>query len=277
MGIVKEKYTEQRINQLHQLLLNDNEKQKSRDYDIKVDDLKVVQRTNDVDNFFKHEDFIDYTTKSVTINLYDGCSRRCTRYQLYFGEALQQNSVTLAGIENAVQEKLDARQKQLDYENLVKSNTDLKEQLSEAEDYIEQLENNLNSEKEKKLNIKDNIGDFAAKALEGLLRNNVHWFTNVPALNGISDAIKQDNQVLQNQANDVTTTTEAEPTVTFTKKKDVVEQEIVATETEKQILEYIKIIQQKFSTAEVEKVLDILEILAEEKENIDIVYELLEA
>ena len=276
MSIIREKYTEQRINQLHKLLLNDNERQKPRDYDIKVDDLKVVQRTNDVDSFFKHEEFIDDTTKSVTINLYDGCSRRCTRYQLYFGETLQQNAVTLAGIENAVQEKLDARQKQLDYENLIKSKTDLEQQLSEAEDYIEQLENNLNSEKEKKLNIKDNIGDFAAKALEGLLRNNVHWFTNVPALNGIGDAIKQDNQALQSQTNNITTKDE-EPTVTFTKKKDVVEQEILATETEKQIFEYIKIIQQKFSTEEVEKVLDILETLAEEKENIDIVYELLEA
>ncbi len=276
MAIVKEKYTEQRINQLHQLLLNDAEKQRPRDYDIKIDDLKVVQRTNDVENFLKHEEFVDVNTKSVTINLYDGCSRRCTRYQLYFSETNQPDSFSLAGIENVVQEKLQIQQKQWEFENLVKNNETLKEQLSEAEDYIEQLENSLKEEKEKKLNIKDNIGDFAAKALEGLLRNNVHWFTNVPALNGIGDAIKQDNQIFQNQAAN-TSTKEDEPTVTFTKKKEITPQQEKATETEKQIFEYIKLIQQKFNLTEVEKVIDILEILAEEKENIDIVFELLEA
>ena len=257
MSIVKEKYTDQRINQLHQLLLDDIKRQKPRDYDIKVDDLKVVQRTSDVENFFKHEAYIDDTTKTITINLYDGCSRRYTRYQLYLNQNIPQDSVTLAGIENAVQEKLQAQQKQWEFDKLIDNNTKLKEQLNEAEDHIEELESNLKTEKEKKLNLKDNIGDFAAKALEGLLRNNVHWFTNVPALNGIGDAIKQDNELLQKQAATYDSTNSNEkPDVTFTKIKVATEEEIIANETEQEIFSYIRMIQTKFDVIEVEKVQD---------------------
>ena len=51
MSIVKEKYHANRINLLYQMLLNDKEQGQLREYDIKVDDLKVVQRTNDHEHF----------------------------------------------------------------------------------------------------------------------------------------------------------------------------------------------------------------------------------
>ena len=45
-------------------------------------------------------------------------------------------------------------------------------------------------------------------------------FTNVPALNGIGDAIKQDNELLQKQAATYdSTNTNEEANVTFTKWK----------------------------------------------------------
>ena len=105
----------------------------------------------------------------------------------------------------------------------------------------------------------------------------MHWFTNVPALNGIGDAIKQDNELLQKQAatNDSINSNE-EPDVTFTKIKVATEQEIIANETEQEIFSYIRMIQAKFSVIEVEKVIDILNALTEQKQNIELVYDLLE-
>ena len=105
----------------------------------------------------------------------------------------------------------------------------------------------------------------------------MHWFTNVPALNGIGDAIKQDNELLQTQA--ATThlpNTNDDPNVTFTKMKVATEEEIIANETEQEIFSYIRMIQAKFSVTEVEKVIDILNALTEQKQNIELVYDLLE-
>ena len=102
MSIVKEKYTANRINLIYQMLCNDVQQGQPREYDIKVDELKVVQRTNDPETFHLHEDFVQPETRTITINLYDGNSRRCTKYQLYFGDSIPNENTTLSGIENTI-------------------------------------------------------------------------------------------------------------------------------------------------------------------------------
>ena len=58
MSIIKEKYTANRVGMLHRMLQNDAEHGKCRDYEIKVDDMKVVMRNNEPERFFQHEDFV---------------------------------------------------------------------------------------------------------------------------------------------------------------------------------------------------------------------------
>ena len=149
MAIVKEKYTAQKINLLFQLLQSDHEDGRPREYDICVDDLKVVRRTTDPEKFFAHEDFINEETNYITITLYEGTSKRNTRY-VYSMKDKEEEKSGLSGIEQTVNDKINAQRKEWDFEQLQKENEDLKGELEEQNEYIEKLETMLEGEKSKK-------------------------------------------------------------------------------------------------------------------------------
>ena len=111
MAIVKEKYSGARINLLYQLLQSDYEDGRPREYDISVDDLKVVRRTTDPEKFFSHEDFIAEETKYLTITLYEGTSKRNTRYVYYLKEGAEEEKATLSGIEQTMNDKMQQQSK----------------------------------------------------------------------------------------------------------------------------------------------------------------------
>lgn len=277
MSIVKEKYNANRINLLYQMLLNDKEQGQPREYDIKVDDLKIVQRTNDPERFHMHEEFVQPETKNITINIYDGNSRRCTKYQLWFNEIENNTSPTLAGIENSISEKISSERKQWEHEQLKKERETLQQQLTEAEEYIEQLESRLEEEKDKKIKLKDNIGDIASQALEGMLRRNLHWFSGVPVLEGLAGTIQEDNKRLALQHMNHVTSPHDETPISFTRKaenKNEILEEIFYSPCLKNLTH---LLQKNFSDHEQQSILNIGELFAQNKENIRIVQNLLHA
>ncbi|MDE3248118.1 MAG: hypothetical protein KGO82_05655 [Bacteroidota bacterium] len=193
MSIVNEKYSAARVNLLHQMLLNDYASGQPRDYEIKVDELRIIQRTNDPERFFLHEEFIQPDTRCLTISIYEGGSRKSTRYQLHFQEMPQQQQATLSGIEDLVKEKLEQHKQQLNKEQLEARCAGLEEQLSEAEKYHEVLERQIEELQRKKLNLRDHIGEIASQALEGLFIRNADKLRNVPVLGGLAGLIGATN------------------------------------------------------------------------------------
>ena len=77
MSVIIEKYSPGRIDMLNRILQNDHGQGQPRDYEIKVDGLKVVQRTNDPERFFQHEDYLQRDTVCLTIAIYEQSSRNC--------------------------------------------------------------------------------------------------------------------------------------------------------------------------------------------------------
>lgn len=67
-------YSAERITMLKQTLLNSAEASKPRDYEIRVDDMKVVPRTNDTEQFDNYEEFVTEETKKIIVLIYDGTS-----------------------------------------------------------------------------------------------------------------------------------------------------------------------------------------------------------
>ena len=180
MAIVKEKYAGIKINLLYQLLQSDYEDGRPREYDISVDDLKVVRRTTDPEKFFTHEDFVSGETKYITITLYEGTSKRNTRHVYYLKEGAEEEKATLSGIEQTVNEKLLAQRRQWDFEQLQKENEELKEQVDDQDEYIEKLQQMLEEEKQRKVTIQDKWGETLSVALEGIVRRNPQLLSNPP-------------------------------------------------------------------------------------------------
>jgi len=272
MAIVKEKYSGARINLLYQLLQSDFEDGRPREYDISVDDLKVVRRTTDPEKFFSHEDFITEETKYLTITLYEGSSKRNTRYVYYLKEGAEEEKATLSGIEQTMNDKMQQQRRQWDFELLQKENEDLKGELEEQEEYIEKLEASLQEEKAKKANIKDNWGEVFSLALEGMVRRNTHLLNGIPVIGqGLAGVVDQDNRrlehILENEESKV-----QERQVSFQR---VTKEEPVQTEEDKKILDYHRSLQKAFSQEELATIIQIIGLFSEEKENIETVYQML--
>lgn len=280
MSIVKEKYSSNRINMLHQILANDHEQGCPRDFDIKVDELKVVQRTNDPERFFLHEEFVQPETACITINIYDGSSRRCTKYQLYFGE-VQNNAVTLSGIENTIQEKIGVERKNWEYDQLKKEKEEQAKQLADAEEYIDQLEERLSSVKAEYEEVKSkrvgmaemNAGRLIGFATEYIVKNHPAITRKLPLLSGLSGLLNEDSpeNALAGPSQGDSTVTETE--VSFKRKEEAPANSIDAIMQAK--LDFLSQLDEAFSTAQMEKVWTILQALAEQPNQIDTIHDLL--
>ena len=138
MAIIKEVYSSTRVNLIYQLLRNEADNGTPKEYDVRVDELKVVSRTSDPERFHGHEEFVLPETRSVIINIYDGTSNRCNRYNLLLREE-DPSQQELSGIEKSINTKMLQERKKWEFDKLKEDYDDLKEQLGEAEEYAEQL------------------------------------------------------------------------------------------------------------------------------------------
>jgi len=271
MAIVKEKYTAQKINLFFQLLQSDHEDGRPREYDICVDDLKVVRRTTDPEKFFSHEDFINEETKFITITLYEGTSKRNTRYVYNMKDGEVEN--TLLGIEQTVNDKISAQRKQWDFEQLQKENEDLKGEMEEQNEYIEKLETMLEEERSKKASIKDNWSEVFSLALEGMVRRNTHLLNGIPLIGqGLAGVVEHDNKRLEDKIENAESKTE-ERHASFQKAHNV--EKNVISEEEKKLIAYYQKLQQTFTKEELTTIIQIIGLFSMEKQNIQTVYEML--
>lgn len=178
MAIINEKYSTSRINMIYQMLRNEAEQGQPKEYDISVDELKVISRSNDPERFFQHEDFVQPETRNITICLYDGSSRRCTRYVLLMKEEPVAKNA-LDGIEHTINEKLQQERRQWEYEQLRTENQELKQQIEDAEEYQDGLLQTIKQLEEQK-------GTTSSRITETILNLAGMYFAKNPqVLNGI--------------------------------------------------------------------------------------------
>jgi uncharacterized phage infection (PIP) family protein YhgE len=142
MAIIKEVYSSTRVNLIYQLLRNEADNGTPKEYDVRVDELKVVSRTSDPERFHGHEEFVLPETRSIIINIYDGTSNRCNRYNLLLREE-DPSQQELSGIEKSINTKMLQERKKWEFDKLKEDYDDLKEQLGEAEEYAEQLKGKI--------------------------------------------------------------------------------------------------------------------------------------
>lgn len=138
MAIIKEAYSSARVNLIYQLLKNEAEAGHPKDFDVRVDDLKVISRNTDPEKFHNHEEFVLPDTKSITINIYDGKSNRCNRYQLMLSAEAPSNE-ELSGIERSMDARITQERKKWEYDQLKKDYEDCVQRLRECEEHAEDL------------------------------------------------------------------------------------------------------------------------------------------
>lgn len=257
------KYESGKVERLKHLLLSLQEKGKAKFYEVFVDKLKVVEKTDDATEFDNYLDFLDDDTQEIKIVIYNtGNSPRNDQYTFelktkeHKHTSKQDTELSGVELENRMDEKLRAERQKWNMELLQKENTELKNKIGDAEEYIEKLERAYEEEKQKKQKLGGiDVGDLASVALEGLIRRNTQMISKLPGGEALAGIIEQDNM----EKSKTLSAPQEESTTSFKRKE---ENEISNPEDEER-LQVLQMMQQTFKEQELRDVWNILKRLSE--------------
>ncbi len=276
-------YNDVKLAQFKMWLHDMADKNEGKYFEVYVDDVKIVPRTNRVDAIDDHKVYLDDSTETVKVFTYN--TENSNRYQqfTFFLEKKKpmetmvhsSTAVTqgLSGIE--LENKINERLNQSLMQERERWQTDLlkrdyescKKLLTEAEEYIDELEDQLNKLKGKKLHWGDvNLGDVASVIVEGMVKRNPHWVAKLPGGDALAGLIAK-------ESNGITEQLEPETEMVF-RKKSASESEL--SEEMKAQLGFLKQLEAHFSQEQLDRIMQILQAFAEEPKQIQVVYELLE-
>lgn len=194
MPVVNEKFDQFKVDRLKSYLEDMAEKGQAKEYEIFVDTLKIVPRTDDPVAFDNYERYITEDTEKVKIVFYNSAqTNRNDQYCFYFQNKHKKES-GLGEIDTIIQEKLQARDREFEIRLLQKELDETKEKLKESEEYTDLLKEQLEQEKISQTHKKMGLVDFGAAVLEGLVRHNPQWLGKMPFVgNALAGFIEQDN------------------------------------------------------------------------------------
>lgn len=196
MPVTNDVYDQLKIDKLKHFLEAQAEKGQAKPFEIFVDNLKVVARTEDPKDFDSYEFYMNEDTEKVRILIYNSnLSPRNDQYCFMVQRNKVEKSLNgLGEIEGIIQEKLAARDREYEM-NKIREELELtKQELEETEEYVEKLEKEIAYMKENKFKLGNiNVAEFASIALEGIVRRNPQMLTKFPGGEALAGFIQQDN------------------------------------------------------------------------------------
>lgn len=279
MAVIKgEKFEQSKVDRLKHYIQKHAEKSKPKYYEIFVDNLKVVDKTNDPNDFDSYEDYISDDTDHIRIVIYyHEKSPRNEQYKYNLKEKVAppvvQPQPVLNGVEilNQFDEKLKIERERWDTDLLKKENLELKEKLKEAEDYVDELLEKYQNIKFEKSSLSKNWGEFGGVALEAFVRKNPTLIGKIiPGGEALAGMIEQDNKEQQEKLSLPQSTNDSE--VTFSKKENATSS---LSKEDQENLQIIRQLQGTFDEKEIVAVMQILDRLAADTSKVNTVLELL--
>src|SRR5262245_2837430 len=139
MPVSNDKYDQLKIDKLKHFLQEMAAKGQARPFEIFVDNLKVVPKTEDPKDFDNYEYYMNEDTEKVRILIYNSASTpRNDQYCFHIENRKTDKPLGgLGEIENIIQEKLSARDREHEMTRLQNELEETKKQLEEAEEYAE--------------------------------------------------------------------------------------------------------------------------------------------
>lgn len=283
MPIQFDKFDQQKVDRIKTHLEAQASKGNAKFFEIYVDSLKAVQKTDEPKEFDGYEDYMTAETNQIKIVIYNsGSSPRNDQYVFSLRakspqEALENalDGIALSSLtKSELIELKEKREAQLaesqEIQRLHDEIDGLLAEREEREKYISQMEKGLEIAKDNGNKIGGvKIGDILSDALEGLVRRNTSFISQIPGLDGVAALIEKDTEEKQNSGSD---TQQGEATF---KKKNPTQDSYGLSEQEKQFLELYKQIQKYFSEEELNQVIEIIDRLTRAKDKILVVLELL--
>lgn len=284
MPIQFDNFDQNKIDRLKNHLTAMAEKGKAKFYEIFVDTLKAVIKTDEVSDFDSYEDYMNADTEQIKIIIYNSAQSPRNDQFVFLLKARNREEATNLGLSgmpikkfsrNNVNEwREEQKFKGEQHHEISRLKRELAEQRRELEDkeeYIEKLEDLIEKAKKNGNKIGGvHLGDVLSVAFEGLVRRNTHLISKIPAVSGLAGIIEQDNQRLEIDTQKTTPETE----VSF-KKKEATTNQPVLTEQEQAFINLFKELEKQFTEDEMGLVMEVLDELSKDKSQLQTVLELL--
>lgn len=267
MGLVsKHKYDPVQVQRLADLVRIYHDRGQPFDYEILIDGLKVVRRTNDPDMFFIFENFVTPDSKALEVLFYVGSSNVNEKRMFIFGDVPEEKEIGLSGVEvdarvrEGVKEGIETHKKEWQYLQAQKENENLKQQVAELEKQVKRMETEKQELIESQSPLQEFLGQAGASFVESFLKRNPQVLKSIPggeALAGLIDNSKT-NADSSEPSNDAS--------VSFQPKS---ESATTLTEEDRTAIVFVNQLKAKFTKDEFDKVLVILQTLADDKSKIE--------
>jgi hypothetical protein len=278
MAKVIEDYNPQKIEIVKRMLERQVEKGTPMAYEIFVDNFKVVMKTTDLSEYDSYEDLVTDRTKYIRINIYNSLTETVghTKYVFEMSgakipepEATNNRGLGEVEMNNKIKENIAIERERWDKDQLIKDLSRVELKLQEAEEYIDELQTQMERAKLKPNHWgRIDIAALAGVAIEGVMRKNPHWLGKVPGLEGLAGAIEAENN---GSANQIATPTE-EAEVTFKRKTDTAPG---LTEDEQSYLSFGKEVAENFEDEEIVLLAKIIAELGKDTSQLKTVAQLL--
>jgi hypothetical protein len=274
-------YNDVKLSQFKMWLHDMVDKGEGKFIEVYVDDVKVVPRTNRIESLDDHKVYLDDVSDTVKVFIYN--TENSNRYQqfTFFIEKkkpiehsvqnqtpqIQPQGLSGIELENKINQSLAQERERWQTDLLKRDYETCQKKLTEAEDYIDELEEKLNVYKSKKLHLGDvNLGEVASIVLEGMVKRNPHWVAKLPGGDALAGLIAK-------EATENGTAEVIENEVVLKKKTPTDEG---MSEEMKAQLGFLKQLESHFSQEQLDKIMLILQSFVEAPKNIETVFELLE-
>jgi len=258
--ISKQKYDPAQVQKLADLVRLYRDREQPFDYEIAVDNLKVVRRTSDPEMFFLFENFVSADTKDIEITFYNGNSNVNEKRIFTFIDDVQDKGLSGVEVDARVKEQVDRQKKEWEYELILKENKDLKEEVADLEKDIEKLE----KENEELINnhspLKGFLGEVGSSFVESFIRRNPKIIKGIPGGEALAGLIETDNKQREQEE-------ESETQVSFKPKTD----QATISEDDQAAITFVHQLKHQFTKDEFDKVLIILQTLADDKSKIALI------
>ena len=161
-------YTPEQLQRIEDSLLADYLDEKPVDYEVRVDGLKIVKRTNNPEEFDQVRDHIYPDTQTVEVRMFSGRSVHFEQITLKRrGERKENGAPTLEGLEKRLDERIASAKLEWDNEALQKELDQKKADLAEANGEITKLKGKL-AKLEERNNLFQTVREVAPMVLPGL-------------------------------------------------------------------------------------------------------------
>ncbi len=256
--ISKQKYDPAKIEKLAEYLRVYNEKGQPIDYEILIDGLKAVRRTNDPSMFEMLDNFITPDSKSIEVLFYNGNSNVNEKRIFILNDDETDKGLSGVEVENRIQEQLDRKEKEWQYNQLLKDNAELKQEVDELEKEVERLEKEKETTEANQSPLKGILGELGSSFVESFIRRNPKVMASIPGGEALAGLIEHEDKAKAFQEE----STDSEVTFSSTS---------ALSEEHKYAIQFVDQLIGQFAKDEFDKIILILEAMAGDKSKIEFI------